>query len=247
MDGHGTARAVLLSGLLLAGGTILAGSGNPPEGWLLVRRPDTVEFMARINGAGFDGSWMMRGYHAVVWKGGRMSGAALLVAEVSDLQVLGALESLGAKPGDNLPMDTWDERRDHDHTAPDRIIAGPGIEILLRLPGGPPLTPLTAVLDDPGRRGLEMRFGGNRHNIPEWKSGCVVCLYSCPGSKVGNARYTVRDYVRGTTRFRTRKGALPPDGTRVGVVFRIQKPPPSKLPGAASRSIAATAPSAPEA
>jgi hypothetical protein len=38
---------------------------------------------------------------------------------------------------------------------------------------------------------------------------------------VGNARYTVRDYVRGTTRFGVRKGALPPDGTPVGVIFRL--------------------------
>lgn len=59
-------------------------------------------------------------------------------------------------------------------------------------------------------------------NIPRWKSGCVVCLYSCPGSKVGNARYTVRDYEKGTTRFRVRPGVLPEDGGRVGVVLRLR-------------------------
>lgn len=66
-----------------------------------------------------------------------------------------------------------------------------------------------------------MRFGGNRRNIPEWESGCIVCLYSCPGSKVGNARYTVRDYEDGVTRFRVRAGALPRDDTRVGVILRL--------------------------
>ena len=66
-----------------------------------------------------------------------------------------------------------------------------------------------------------MRFGGNAANIPKWKSGCIVCLYSCPGSKVGNARYTVRDYTKDTTRFRAKPGALPPDGTRISVVLRI--------------------------
>jgi hypothetical protein len=68
-----------------------------------------------------------------------------------------------------------------------------------------------------------MRFGGHRANIPRWKSGCVVCLYSCPGSKVGNARYTVRDWEKGTTRFRVRPGApLPEDGKQVRIIFRLK-------------------------
>ena len=75
-----------------------------------------------------------------------------------------------------------------------------------------------------------MRFGGHRANIPKWKSGCVVCLYSCPGSKVGNARYTVRDYARNATRFRAREGALPPDGTKVRVVFRLAAEKSSSRP-----------------
>jgi hypothetical protein len=69
--------------------------------------------------------------------------------------------------------------------------------------------------------GFRMRFGGHRANIHKWHSGCIVCLYSCPGSKVGNARYTVRDYVRETTRFRVRPGVLPPDGTGVTVLLRL--------------------------
>jgi hypothetical protein len=224
---HGSSRgAGRAAGLfLLAGASLAHASGNPPEGWLLVRHPDTVEFMAKVNARSFEKNWMMRAYHAVVWKGGRMASAALLQAEVTDVQALDALERLGARPGDNLPMAAWEKRRDHDHAAPDLVIRGTGVDIFLRLPGHSQPTALSAVLEDPGGRGLEMRFGGNRRNIPEWKSGCLVCLYSCPGSKVGNARYTVRDYVRGTTRFGVRKGALPPDGTRVGVVFRIKKTP----------------------
>ncbi len=66
-----------------------------------------------------------------------------------------------------------------------------------------------------------MRFGGHWANLPEWHSGCVVCLYSCPGSKVGNATYTVRDWVEGTTSFRVRPGTLSPDGTGVRIVLRL--------------------------
>jgi hypothetical protein len=188
---------------------------------LVVRRPNEIEFSAIVHAEAFDHSWLVPGYHAIVWKGGRAARAALLEADVSDTQVLDALEALGAKPGNNVPMDAWEERRNPKSSAPDTVIAGPAVEILLRLPGHPEPVPLATVLEDPGGRGLTMRFGGHRANIPKWKSGCLVCLYSCPGSKVGNARYTVRDYVRDTTRFRVKKGALPPDGTRIGVLFRL--------------------------
>jgi hypothetical protein len=187
-----------------------------------VRPPREVEFSATVHARRFDSGWIMPGYHAVVWKGGRMRYAALLEADVSDRDVLQALEDLGAKPGNNLSMDTWNARHDPKSPDPDLRIAGPPVEMLLRLPGRPDLVPLASVLEDAAGRGVELRYGGNEDNIPKWKSGCIVCLYSCPGSKAGNARYTVRDYARGVTRFRTRKGILPPDGTSVGVVLRLR-------------------------
>ena len=190
-------------------------------GRIVVRAPSEVEFTARVNSKGFDDGWVMPGYHAIVWKGGRMAHAALLQADVSDAQVLEALERLGAKPGDNLPMEAWEERKNPKDPSADTVIAGPAVEILLRLPSHAELVPLASVLEDSGGRGIAMRFGGNAANIPKWKSGCIVCLYSCPGSKVGNARYTVRDYTKDATRFRAKPGALPPDGTRIGVVLLL--------------------------
>lgn len=184
---------------------------------------DAIAFPARVNRAGFNGEGFggMPGYHAVVWRGGRAADSALFVAEVSDVQILDALEALGAVPGDRLTLETWEKRRDPDHPAPDRLIAGPGVEISVRLPGDTEPVALAELLEDSAGRGLDMRFGGHRAVIPVWRSGCAVCLYSCPGSKVGNARYTVRDYERGVTRFRARTELLPADGERVEVVFRL--------------------------
>lgn len=209
--------------MFLALGLALAGSLLPQAAAPTVTPPGQIEFTATVHARKFDGSWSMPGYHAVVWKGGHASHAALLEADVSDTEVLDALEALGAKPGDNVPMEAWEERRDPKSPAPDTIIAGPAVEVLLRLPGRPDLVALQAVLEDPGGRGFDFRFGGHRRNIPKWKSGCLVCLYSCPGSKIGNARYTVRDYTSGATRFRAREGALPADGTRIRVVLRLAR------------------------
>ncbi len=196
---------------------LLGGRAAPP---ITVRPPGEIEFTAFVHSGRFNG-WLMPGYHAIVWKGGKAARFALLSAEVSDVEVLDALERLGGRPGNNLSMDAWDERKDPSSRAPDTVIAGPPVDVLLRLPGQADLLPLSAVLEDPGGRGLQMHFGGNRENIPKWNSGCIVCLYSCPGSKVGNAAYTVRDYVKDTTKFRVREEVLPADGTRIGVVLRL--------------------------
>lgn len=216
-------RAFLTAGFAAILSSVAAGGEEKSAGGAIVRRPGEVEFTATVHAQAFDSGVMMRGYHAIVWKGGGAAHAALLEAEVSDRQVLEALESLGARPGDNLPMEVWEERKNPKSAAPDTVIEGPAVEVLLRLPGGRELAPLSSVLEDPAGRGLAMRFGGNEANIPKWKSGCIVCLYSCPGSKVGNANYTVRDYSKEVTRFRVRPGTLPPDGTPIRVVLRLAR------------------------
>jgi len=187
-------------------------------------RPGEVSFYAKVDRAGFERELLgMPGYHLIVWEDGKASKAALFRAEVSDTRVLDALESLGEKPGDALGMATWEERKDPESKEPERVIAGPPVEIRVEVPGRKGLLNLGQILEDPGGRGFAMRFGGHRANIPAWKSGCVVCLYSCPGSKIGNARYTVRDFQNGVTKFRVRPGVLPPDGTRVRIVLRTAR------------------------
>ncbi len=186
-----------------------------------VLAPDAIEFTATVNAAGFEQGGEMAGYHFIVWRGGRAAEHALLLAHVTDVQVLDALEALGARPGNALSIATWDKRDDPRAEEPAAVIAGPPVAIEIRLPGQRrPLRP-EDLLEDEAGRGFDMRFGGHRDNIPKWHSGCVVCLYSCPGSKVGNAAYTVRDFVAHRTRFRVRPGVLPPDGTDVRVRLRL--------------------------
>lgn len=213
-----TSLAILLLGGAVAGGGC---ARRARAEQIAVRPPHEIEFTATVHAGRFDSGWGMPGYHAVVWKGGRMSHAALFEADVSDRDVISALEKLGAEPGSNSTMDTWDERKNPKRRDPDLSIAGSSVEMLLRLPGRAELVPLASVLEDPAGRGIELRFGGNEENILKWKSGCIVCLYSCPGSWVGNARYTVRDYAKDVARFRVRRGTLPPDGTKVIVVLRV--------------------------
>ena len=180
----------------------------------------SVEFDAVVNAAGFS-EGEMAGYHLIVYAEGGSADGALLLADVTDVAVLDALETLGATPGDALGLETWDERHDETSWKNQQVIAGPPIEILVHLPGREEPLGLDDFLLDEARVGFDMRFGGHRANIPAWHSGCVVCLYSCPGSKVGNASCTVRDFVEDLARFRVREGALPKDGSRVAVQLRL--------------------------
>ena len=211
-----TLLSMLLSTTLLAA----ACASAPPAGQV-TRLEDGIEFDAVITAADFAGG-DMAGYHLIVWEGGRSADQALLRARVSDLQVIDALEELGAEPGNALRIDSWDERYEEGTEAPDRIIAGPEVRLEIVVPGRDAPLAIDEFLEDPAGRGFDMRFGGHRDNIPQWHSGCVVCLYSCPGSKVGNAAYTVRDFVLGTTHFAVREGVLPPDGTEVRVRIRLE-------------------------
>lgn len=232
-------KALLLSALLAGAAAVLwLASGSAAVPGAVIRRGHAVEFPATVHAAGFERRLLgMPGYHLIVYAGGRASSAALFQAAVTDAQVLDALEALGAKPGDNLPMATWDERKDPHSKAPDLVIAGPPVDVLVRVPGrGEPLT-LDQILEDAGgteKHGFAMRLGGHRANIPKWKSGCIACLYSCPGSKVGNARSTVRDYVRNPERYRVRPGVLPVDGTQVTIVLRLAGSIPAPTPAPAA-------------
>lgn len=185
---------------------------------------DAVAFPAKVTAGRFERRVLgMPGYHFIVWDDGKAAPASLFQAAVSDVQVIEALEALGAKPGNALGMDTWEQREDPDAKAPEKIIQGPPVEVLVRIPGRrEPLT-IDQILVDPERRGFEMRFGGHQANIHAWHSGCIVCLYSCPGSKIGNSRYTVRDYARKPDRFRVRPGVLPADGTEVTILLRLRR------------------------
>lgn len=161
-------------------------------------------------------------YHLLVWDDGKAAREALFATPVPDTALIAAFEQMGAVPGNNLTMDAWDKRRDARHPAPQTKIAGTPVEIFLWWKNLSAPKPLAELLNDPGGRGFDFRFGGNAGLIQHWHSGCLVCLYSCPGSKVGNAAYTVRDYATGVTKFAPRVKLLPPAGSTVVMIFRMK-------------------------
>ncbi len=225
-------RVVLLQLLLLVA-LSLAQAQTIGFGGLTRENPIRVDsvagemrILAKLQPKRFSGGWLFKNtpsYHALVWKGGKAAGEAFLSAYVSDTTFYRAMVAIGARPGNNLTMATWKQRKNPDHPAPDRRIAGTPVEIRVWWPGLTKSLPLDNLFRNSGEKEFDFRFGGNLDLVPEWRSGCIVCLYSCPGSKIGNRAYTVRDYVRQTNRFSVNLKNVPDDELMGVVIFRLKE------------------------
>jgi hypothetical protein len=184
-----------------------------------------VRLLAELQAKSFAGRAFSRmaGYHALVWKKGGSKREALLTSYVDDRTLHAALITIGAIPGNNLTQEVWDEREEMANPAADMRIEGTPMEMLVWWPGLETAVSIESLLVDPGGRGVDLRFGGNLDLADRWRSGCIVCLYSCPGSKVGNRAYTVRDWTQGTTEFSVNWELVPEKKSAAVVVFRIRE------------------------
>lgn len=203
-----------------AGGKTQASAMNSPE-----LQIDTIEktitLSARIYPSKFNAwtSWTKH-HHFIVWKKGRAAHNALIETDASDEQVLDALLSIGATPGNNLTPETWEKRADPSSPEPDKHVEGSLIEVSVAWQAQSPIG-AAEIFDDEFGKGFLFRFGGHRDLIPIWKSGCVVCLQSCPGGRVSNANYTMRDYHHARSKFEAKRHRLPKDATPVQVRLKL--------------------------
>lgn len=185
----------------------------------------TVTFTGTIYPSQFN-SWRSwpQNHHFIVWQGGRSSNNALIEADASDLDVGRALRSLGAVAGDNLTLDSWDARQEPGNSDPDLHVEGTVVDVVISW-GDSASVRAGDILVDHGGKGFEFRFGGHEKFVPVWKSGCIVCLESCPGGRISNARYTLRDYQYDVATFDPRHHMLPEDGTPVVVTLKVMGEP----------------------
>jgi hypothetical protein len=162
----------------------------------------------------------LEGHHAIVWRGGQARHRALFVSDASDHEVRLALDSLGARRGENLTEDSWNARNDPHNLEPDKRVAGTPVDIFIEWNGS--RLPLSDLLAEKGRPqpALDFRYGGNERFQKDFHSGCIVCLYSCPGGAIGNHTHPIRDYVRDGVVYKSLPQRLPPSGTKVTIILK---------------------------
>ncbi len=181
-----------------------------------------VRFAATVQPKAMSRPFGVEGHHAIVWKEGRARFWALFKSEASDHDIRVALDALGATRGENLTPDTWNARHHAKNPEPDKRVQGTLIDVFIEWRGSRGRRTLASVLRERGRPHplLDFRYGGNEKYQKEFKSGCIVCLYSCPGGAIGNHAHTIRDYVRDGVVYTSLPEKLPPAGARVTIIFK---------------------------
>lgn len=195
---------------------------KPPNSGIEVdRERKEVRVRAVAHPSHFSRFLVQPGHHAVVWTKGRARYGALFESYASDRVVRVALVSLGAKPGENLTEATWNERKNARSGEPDRRVEGTPIAVLVEWPGSGGAVPLSELILERGKpSSFDFRFGGNERFQKHFRSGCIVCDYSCPGGAIGNRNRTIREEVKLGVIFTANERRVPKDGTEVTVILR---------------------------
>jgi hypothetical protein len=122
----------------------------------------------------------------VVYQGGQLSSKAILKAHCTTEEFHYALIRIGAKPGNNLTLDSSGT-----------FVNGDELSVWVTWPGLPDPLSLSDILEDSTGKGFRIRFGGNRQRAVEEQTGCLTCLESCPIGITSNAAYpAIRSWQR---------------------------------------------------
>ena len=192
-------------------------------GMVIATNEKFIEIPVTYHPSRFNRAIGLKNHHFITWEKGSAGGKALFTTPVPDSMIHDALVEIGAIPGNNLTNETWAKRQDKNSPFPDLLVEGSPVVIEFILDSGTVLT--DDILTDKNGKKFDFRFGGNRALISVWKSGCVVCLQSCPGGKIGNHAYSIRDLIRGNSVFSVKNNQGLKDGGKLKVrIYKVAEP-----------------------
>ncbi|MDD5674637.1 MAG: YdjY domain-containing protein [Chitinivibrionales bacterium] len=179
--------------------TIFSASALIRDSIRIDKKNKNIKIAGVYHSSHFNAGKGQHNHSLVTWEGGSAAENALFTTVVPDSAICDALESLGEIPGNNLKLYPWSEISDLHNKAPDETARGPACAIEIIFAGKS--FAVSRILADENNKPFEFRFSGNRASIPTMRTGCVVCLESCPGGKVDNSSYTMRDLIKQLPRF----------------------------------------------
>ncbi len=168
----------------------------------------TVTMLVQINGRFLTDDTR----HGIVFKDGSNGHKSLFMAYATPKAFYEALKEAGGTPGENMTMDNKETT----------LVTGSKLDISVNWQGAAKAYSFDEVIVDSNGKKLDMRFGGNLTAAEEKKTGCLVCLDSCPVGIVSNATYTYGAVEkRGEVKFKGNASVLPADNTLATVTFKI--------------------------
>lgn len=166
-----------------------------------------VRVYARVNGKYF----YLPTRHGMNYRGGSIGNKALFRAWANPIDVDRALLSLGAEPGQNLDSSTGGE-----------TVQGADLAVSVNWKDAPRAYPIDDLVIDSSGKGVAYRFGGNIELSKKARTGCMMCMDSCPVGITSNMRHPQGSFHRRKLSFRGRADRLPPDGTPVVVTLALE-------------------------
>lgn len=186
-------------------------NGLTKENPLKVNKEEgTVSFLAQVNGKYFYEPTR----HAAVFAEGANGEKAVFRAFADPEKFYNALTETGAKAGDNMTL----ENKEKTH------VQGDAFDVTVTWAGASKEYKLDEVIKDSNKTPIDIHFGGNLKNAQDKKTGCLICLDSCPVGITSNAAYTYGAVEkRKEVEFTGNKDVLPGDGTYVEVTLKLKK------------------------
>lgn len=172
------------------------------------REAGTVTILAQVNGKYF----YQATRHAAVFGGGSNGEKAVFRGLAQPESLYDALMEIGAKPGNNMTLDN----KETTH------VQGDQFEVTVSWEGTDKNYKLDQVIKDSNGSPIVIKFGGNITNAKEIKTGCLICLDSCPVGITSNATYSYGAVEkRNEVGFTGNKDILPDDGSLVAITYRL--------------------------
>ncbi len=153
-------------------------------------------------------------HHGIVFEGGKYGDRAVLIGLSDEREVYQALIDIGAIAGDNLKLE--------EYTKVSKNVDGQKLDVFVTWDGLGKEIPFAEIIKSDDVRDMDIRFGGNFEAAKENRTGCILCLDSCPIAITSDAAYATAELDSKKIDKFIRDDVLPKDGEKVSVIFRIK-------------------------
>lgn len=170
----------------------------------------SVSVLAQVNG-----KYLARPTrHALVFKEGKNGDKSVFTAFADPKSFYEGLARLGLKPGNNMTFDNKEKT----------AVQGDPLDVFVTWKGAKKIYRIDEAIKDSNGKPIAIRFGGNLQAALDKKTGCLICLDSCPVGIASNATYTYGAIeTRKEASLMGNKDVLPPDGTFVVVIVKAKR------------------------
>ena len=152
-------------------------------------------------------------HHGIVFKGGKYGDRAVLIGLTDEREVYQALIDIGAVAGNNLKLE--------DYGKVSEYVDGQKLDVFVTWDGLDKEIPFSEVIKSSEERPIDVRFGGNFEAAKANRTGCILCLDSCPIAITSDAAFATAELDSKKIDKYIREDILPADGSKVYVIFRI--------------------------